>query len=100
MFPTRHYNLTAEQEPKLLKPRPNIFPHDIVNGLADSLQRSNEGDIIFESPSIKDGNMKVLYAHSSVLKARSRYYVNSKSVETTILILQCSPVLSPRAILP
>ena len=87
MFRTRYYILTAEQEPKLLKPRPNIFPHEIVNGLADSLQRSNEGDIIFEFPSIKDGAVKVLYAHSSVLKARSGYYVNSKSLEATMLIL-------------
>ena len=66
----------------MLKPRRSTFPYDIINRLADCLQRPNEGDIVFECPSIKDGVTKVLYAHSSVLKARSGYYVNSKSPET------------------
>ena len=82
-FQTRYcsWYLIVEQKPKLLKPRFNIFSYDIVNSLADYLQRFNEGDIVFECSSIKNEIMKVLYAHSLVLKVHSRYYVNSKFIE-------------------
>lgn len=65
------------QEPEKLDDKFNMFPYDVVNTLAESLLRPNDGDVLFECSTSDDGAKKYLYAHSTILRARSKYYAQS-----------------------
>lgn len=68
----------------IFRQEPNIvlfsdFPYGMLFALARNLLYPNEGDVRFECPS-EDGSTKYLYAHSTILKARSNYYALSKNL--------------------
>jgi hypothetical protein len=69
--------LTCQEPAISITPALNEFPHDLVNALADNLLGPNDGDVLIECPSLRDGGKKGMYVHSFVLKARSPYHARS-----------------------